>query len=49
VDWIYLAQDRVQWRIVVKTPMNLGLPQNARAIISFSRVLLFHGDSKKIM
>jgi hypothetical protein len=25
VDWIYLAQDRDQWRAVVKTVMNLLL------------------------
>jgi hypothetical protein len=26
VDWIQLAEDRVQWRAVVNTVMNLGNP-----------------------
>jgi hypothetical protein len=26
VDWIHLAQDRVQWRAVVSTVMNLRVP-----------------------
>jgi hypothetical protein len=26
VDWIRLAQDRSQWRAVVNTVMNLGVP-----------------------
>jgi hypothetical protein len=26
VDWIHLAQDRNQWRVVVKTVMNLRVP-----------------------
>jgi hypothetical protein len=25
MDWIYLAQDRGQWRALVNTIMNLGL------------------------
>jgi hypothetical protein len=24
VDWIHLAQNRIQWRAVVKTAMNMG-------------------------
>jgi hypothetical protein len=26
VDWIYLAQDRDQWRALVNTEMNLPVP-----------------------
>jgi len=26
VDWIYLGQDRGQWRAVANTMMNLGVP-----------------------
>jgi hypothetical protein len=26
MDWIFLAQDRDQWRALVKTVMNLGDP-----------------------
>jgi hypothetical protein len=26
IDWIYLAQDRGQWRAIVKTVMNLWVP-----------------------
>jgi hypothetical protein len=26
VDWIHLAQDRNQWRVLVNTVMNLGFP-----------------------
>jgi hypothetical protein len=29
VDWIDLAQDRDQWRTLLKTVMNLRVPQNA--------------------
>jgi hypothetical protein len=25
-DWIHLAQDRIQWRILVNTAMNLQVP-----------------------
>jgi hypothetical protein len=28
IDWIDLAQDREQWRALVKTVMNLRVPQN---------------------
>jgi hypothetical protein len=26
VDWVHVAQDRDQWRIVVKTVINLRVP-----------------------
>jgi hypothetical protein len=26
IDWIYLAQDRDQWRVLVNTVMNLQVP-----------------------
>jgi hypothetical protein len=26
MDWIYLAQDRDQWRVLVNTVMNLRVP-----------------------
>jgi len=29
VEWIYLAQDRIQWQAVVNTVMNLRLPLKA--------------------
>jgi hypothetical protein len=29
MDWIDLAQDRDQWRALVNTVMNLGIPQNS--------------------
>jgi hypothetical protein len=34
VDWINLAQDRDQWWGVVKTVMNLWVPQKARNILT---------------
>jgi hypothetical protein len=49
VDWINLAQDRDQWRALVKTVMNLQFPWRADnlltswAYVSFSRRALLHG------
>jgi hypothetical protein len=28
IDWIDLTQDKDQWRALVNTEMNLGVPQN---------------------
>jgi hypothetical protein len=48
MDWIYLAQDRDQWSVLVNTVMNLQVPQNAGKFLSsctiggFSRMAQFH-------
>jgi hypothetical protein len=34
VDWIYLAQDRDQWKAPVDTVMNLRVPYNAGKFLS---------------
>jgi len=34
VDWIHLAQDRDQWRVVVNTVMNLRIPEKARNFLT---------------
>jgi hypothetical protein len=26
MDWIHMAQDRDQWRVLVNTVMNIGVP-----------------------
>jgi hypothetical protein len=51
-NWIRLAQDRVQWRALVNTVVNLLDPQESRIFltsgvkISFSNNILHHGVSK---
>jgi hypothetical protein len=47
-NWIRLAQDRVQWRALVKTVMNLRVPlrkKASRVTINFSKNILHHGQS----
>jgi hypothetical protein len=34
MDWIDLAEDRDQWRVLVNTVMNLRVPQNAGKFLS---------------
>jgi hypothetical protein len=34
MDWIDLAQDRYQWRALVNTVMNLGVPRNVGKFLS---------------
>jgi hypothetical protein len=34
MDWIVLAQDRNHWRNLVKTVMNLQVPQNVENFLS---------------
>jgi len=51
-DWTKLAQDRVRWRALVITVMNLRVPKMrgisclAAEPVSFSRRTLLHGVSK---
>jgi hypothetical protein len=48
VDWIHLAQDRVQWQCSVNTVVNLEVPKKAVKIlvgyetVSFIQRTLFH-------
>jgi hypothetical protein len=52
VNWIRLAQDRIQWRASVNTVMNLRAPYRKQdfltswVTISFSNNILHHGVSK---
>jgi hypothetical protein len=39
MDWIELAQYRVQWRALVNTVMNLRAPKNAGKFLSNWRFL----------
>jgi hypothetical protein len=34
IDWIDLAQDRDQWRVLVKTAMNLKVPLNTKKFLN---------------
>jgi hypothetical protein len=34
MDWIYLAEDRDQWRNLVNTVMNLHVPKNVGKFLS---------------
>jgi hypothetical protein len=34
MDWIYLAQDKDQWKALVDTVLNLWVPQNAGKFLS---------------
>jgi hypothetical protein len=34
MDWIYLAQDRDQWRDLVNTVISLRVPQNVGKFLS---------------
>jgi hypothetical protein len=51
LDWIYLVQDRDQWRAPVNTVMNLWAPKNVGKFLSnrvtggFPRSTQFHGVS----
>jgi hypothetical protein len=51
IDWIDLAQDKEQWRVLVNVAMNLRVPQITGKFLSnctvgaFSRRAQFHVDS----
>jgi hypothetical protein len=34
IDWIYLAEDRDQWRALLNTAMNLRVPQTVGKLLS---------------
>jgi hypothetical protein len=44
VDWIDIAQDRDQWRDIVNTVFNLGVPENAG---KFLRSCTIGGSSRR--
>jgi hypothetical protein len=53
VDWMHLAQDRVQWRAVVNTITNLWVQEKVGefldwVIVSFSRRTLPYGVSSVV-
>jgi len=49
MDWIYLAQDRENWQVVVGTEMNIQIPYSVGnfwsswGMISVSRRAVLHG------
>jgi hypothetical protein len=54
VNWIQLAQDRVQWQACVNTVMNFGFHKaryflTSGVTISFSYNILHHGMSNSIL
>jgi hypothetical protein len=41
MDWIDLAQDRDQWRVLINTVMNLRVPYNAGKFLSSCTIVGF--------
>jgi hypothetical protein len=46
MDWIDLAQDRDQWRDLVKTVMNLRVPKNIGKFLSSCMTVGFSGRTQ---